>query len=151
MEKLNLVEILNEIMEDMKPSIENKNLTLLNSIPRKLPYILGDQYRLEQVLKNILINAIKFTNQGSITVDAKKGDGNIIISIEDTGIGIKNDELKKIFTKFYQAYTNNDRKSEGTGLGLFICKEIIERHNGKIWAESKLYKGSKFVIEIPYI
>jgi len=151
MEKLNLVEILDEIVEDMKPAIENKRLTLNNSIPKKLPYILGDQYRLEQALKNLIINAIKFTNQGTITIDAKKEDGNILIFFEDTGIGINDNELKKIFTKFYQAYTSNDRNSEGTGLGLFICKEIIERHNGKIWAESKLDKGSKFIVEIPHI
>jgi len=151
MEKLNLVEILDEIVEDMKPAVESKNLTLNNSITRKLPHILGDRYRLEQVLKNLIINAIKFTNQGAITIDAEKEDGNILIFIEDTGIGINNKDLKKIFTKFYQANTSNDRNSEGTGLGLFICKEVIERHNGKIWAESKLDKGSKFVVEIPYI
>ena len=151
MEKLNLVEILDEIVEDMKPAVESKNLTLNNSITRKLPHILGDRYRLEQVLKNLIINAIKFTNQGAITIDAEKEDGNILIFIEDTGIGINNKDIKKIFTKFYQANTSNDRNSEGTGLGLFICKEVIERHNGKIWAESKLDKGSKFVVEIPYI
>ena len=151
MEKLNIVEILDEIVEDMMPAIDSKKLTLINTTPRKLPYILGDRYRLEQVLKNILINAIKFTNQGGITIDAKKEDGNILIFIEDTGIGISNNELKKIFTKFYQAYTSNDRESDGTGLGLFISKEIIKRHNGKIWAESNLDKGSKFIIEIPHI
>jgi PAS domain S-box-containing protein len=150
-EKLNLVEIINEVLEDMKPAIENKNLALKNKIPRKLPYILGDRYRIEQVFKNLLINAIKFTNKGSITLDTKIENCNILIFIEDTGIGIINDELKKIFTKFYQLYTSNDRESDGTGLGLYICKEIIERHNGRIWVESKLDKGSKFIIEIPHI
>jgi PAS domain S-box-containing protein len=150
-EKLNLVEIINEVLEDMKPAIENKKLTLKNKISRKLPYIIGDRYRIEQVFKNLLINAIKFTNQGSITLDAKIENCNILIFIEDTGIGIINNELKKIFTKFYQAYTSNDRESDGTGLGLYICKEIIERHNGRIWAESELDKGSKFIIEIPHI
>ena len=135
----------------MKPAVEGKKLTFINHIPQKLPYILGDRYRLEQVLKNLLINAIKFTDRGSITINAKVKNDHIMISIEDTGIGIADGELSKIFTKFYQAYTNNDRKNEGTGLGLFICKEIVKRHNGKIWAESKSGEGSKFVIEIPYI
>ncbi len=151
MEKLNLVEILDEITEDMKPAIGDKKLAFITHIPKRLPYILGDRYRLEQVLKNLVTNAIKFTDQGSISIMAKEEEKQILISVEDTGIGIANAELKKIFTKFYQAYTSNDRKSEGTGLGLFICKEIITKHNGKIWAESKSGKGSKFVMEIPHI
>ena len=151
MEKLNLVEILGEISEDIKPAVEDKNLALIIRIPQKLPPILGDRYRLEQVLKNLAVNAVKFTDQGSITIKAKEEEKQILISVEDTGIGIADDELKKIFTKFYQVYTSNDRKSEGAGLGLFICREIITKHNGKIWAESKSGKGSKFVMEIPYI
>lgn len=151
MEKLNPVEILDEISEDIKPAIEDRNLALTLHIPQKLPHILGDRRRLEQVLKNLVTNAVKFTDQGSITITAKEEEKQILISVEDTGIGIANAELKKIFTKFYQSYTSNDRKSEGTGLGLFICKEIITKHNGKIWAESKSGKGSKFVMEIPSI
>ena len=75
----------------------------------------------------------------------------IIMSVEDTGVGISKDEVKKIFTKFYQAYTGDDRKNEGTGLGLFICKEILYKHDGDIWAESKTRKGSKFTLKLPYI
>ena len=74
-----------------------------------------------------------------------------MITVTDTGIGISKDELKKIFNKFYQAYTGDDRKNEGTGLGLFICKEILHKHSGDIWAESQLGKGSKFIIKMPYI
>jgi PAS domain S-box-containing protein len=151
MEKINLVNIIEEVVEDMKPAVEAKNLTFNTFISKKLPYIYGDRYRLEQVLKNLLTNAIKFTNQGSITINTKIEDSYLLISIEDTGIGIAEGKLKKIFTKFYQAYTSNNRKSEGTGLGLFICNEIIKRHNGKIWAESKISKGSKFIIRIPSI
>lgn len=151
MEKLNPVGILDEISEDIKPAVEDRNLALIRHIPQKLPPILGDRRRLEQVLKNLVANAVKFTDQGSITIGAKEEEKQILISVEDTGIGIANDELKKIFSKFYQADTSNDRKSEGTGLGLFICKEIITKHNGKIWAESKSGKGSKFVMEIPHI
>jgi len=74
-----------------------------------------------------------------------------MIYVEDTGLGISNDESKKIFNKFYQAYTADDRKHEGTGLGLFICKQIVEKHNGKISVESIPGKGSKFIISLPYI
>ena len=151
MEKIDTVEILNEIIEDMKATIEKKKLKFITKLPRSLPAIMGDRYRLEQVLKNLLENAIKFTDNGFISVTARKKENYIIISVEDTGIGISEGELKKIFTKFYQAYTGDDRINEGTGLGLFICKEIVEKHNGKIWVESKLRKGSKFMIKLPYI
>ncbi|RLF33318.1 MAG: hypothetical protein DRM98_02470 [Thermoplasmata archaeon] len=151
MEKLNTVELLDEIAEDMKPAVENKNLKFIVDIPRDLPNVMGDKYRLSQVLKNILVNAIKFTDEGSISIKAEKKDNYILISVKDTGIGISKDDLKKIFTKFYQAYTGDDRKNEGTGLGLFICKEIVKKHDGEIWVESKLGKGSTFYIKLPYL
>ena len=149
MEKLNIIKILKEISEDMRPIIEGKNLNLIVNIPKDLPYVFGDKYRLEQVFENLLINAIKFTNDGSIKINAKKEEGKIVV--EDSGIGIDKSDLERVFTKFYQVNTNNDRLSEGTGLGLYICKEIIKRHNGIISAESKSNKGSKFIVKIPYI
>jgi signal transduction histidine kinase len=151
MEKLNTVELLHEIAEDMKPTITAKKIELVVTIPKTLPGILGDKYRLSQVLKNLLVNAVKFTDNGSITIGAKKKGDHVLIFVEDTGIGISKNELKKVFTKFYQAYTGDDRKNEGTGLGLFICREILQKHKGKIWVESQLGKGSKFVIQLPYI
>jgi PAS domain S-box-containing protein len=151
MEKLNSVDILDEIVEDMKPVVENKKLKFNSKIPRDLPNIMGDKYRLSQVLKNLLVNAIKFTDHGSISVEALKKKDNILIAVKDTGVGISKDEVNKVFSKFYQAYTGDDRKNEGTGLGLFICKEIIQKHNGKIWVESKIGEGSQFYVRLPYI
>ena len=150
-EKVSTVEILDEIVEDMRPVIEGKDLKFITNIPRDLPDAMGDRNRLSQVLKNLLVNAIKFTDNGSISVEAEKRDDHILIAVKDTGIGISKDELKKIFNKFYQAYTGDDRKNEGTGLGLYICKEIVRKHNGEIWAESKLQEGSQFYIKLPYI
>jgi PAS domain S-box-containing protein len=151
MEKLNPIEILNEIAEDMKPIIEGKNIKFITNIPNDLPNIMGDKHRLSQVLKNLLVNAIKFTDNGSITLGAEKKDQFIEIYVKDTGIGISKGELKKIFNKFYQAYTGDDRKNEGTGLGLFICKQILQKHNGDIWVESDLGRGSAFHIKVPYL
>jgi PAS domain S-box-containing protein len=151
MERLDIVEILDEIAEDMKPVIENKSLKFITKIPRNLPNIMGDRHRLPQVLKNLLVNALKFTDNGSISIEAEEKDNYIIISIKDTGVGISKEELKKIFTKFYQAYTGDDRKNEGTGLGLFICKEILHKHKGDIWVESNIGKGSNFMIKLPYL
>jgi PAS domain S-box-containing protein len=151
MERLDPSAILHEVAEDMKPAITDKNLKFIIDIPKNLPSVMGDKNRLSQVLKNLLGNSLKFTDNGSIVIEAKKKEEHILISIEDTGIGVSSDELKKIFTKFYQAYTGDDRNNEGTGLGLFICKEIIGKHNGKIWAESQVGKRSKFIIQLPYI
>ena len=151
MEKLLLVEILDEIVEDMKQPVESKGLKFITNIPRNLPSIFGDRYRLAQVFKNLLVNAIKFTDHGSISIKAIKNKDHILISITDTGVGISKDEIKKIFNKFYQAYTGHDRRNEGTGLGLFICNEILDKHKGRIWAESELGKGSTFYVKLPYL
>jgi PAS domain S-box-containing protein len=151
MEKLDTVELLAEVGEDMRPAIAAKHLKFNLTIPPDLPHILGDKNRLSQVFKNLIGNALKFTDTGSISVTAQKDDTHILITVADTGIGISKEELKKIFIKFYQAYTGEDRNNEGTGLGLFISKEIIKKHNGKIWAESDVGTGSRFTIELPYI
>jgi signal transduction histidine kinase len=151
MEKIDLVELLNEIVEDMKPAIMNKKLEFRVNIPSPLPHIIGDKNRLSQVLKNLIGNSLKFTDCGYIGLDVEKKDNHILIAVVDTGIGISKDELRKIFTKFYQAYTGEDRNNEGTGLGLFISKEIVKKHNGDIWAESEIGKGSRFIIQLPYI
>jgi PAS domain S-box-containing protein len=149
MVKMDPVELLNEIMEDMRPAITNKKLEFRVNIPTPLPYIIGDKNRLSQVLKNLIGNSLKFTDCGFIALEVEKKDNHIFIAVVDTGIGISNDDLKKIFTKFYQAYTGEDRNNEGTGLGLFISKEIVKKHNGIIWAESEIGKGSRFVIQLP--
>ncbi len=148
-EKINPIDIINETIEDIKPIAIKKKIPIIKKNSDKLPFILGDKFRLEQVIKNLLANAVKFTDEGKIVIEAKEIANKILFIIEDTGIGISNDELDKIFTKFYQSNTGSDRKYEGTGLGLFISKEIVKRHNGKIWAESKIGTGSKFFIEIP--
>ena len=151
MEKLNINQILNEISEDIKPAIKNKKLKLITNIPKELPEVFGDKNRLIQVFKNLLENAIKFTDNGTITIEAEKKNDHLLFAVKDTGIGISKYELKKIFNKFYQAYTGEDRKNEGTGLGLYICKEIVQKHNGEIWAESEIGKGSQFYIKLPYL
>lgn len=149
MEKINIEEVLQNALEDIKPSIENKNLKLIKNFTDELPKIFADKFRLSQVLKNLLGNAVKFTDYGSITLNAWTKDNALFISVEDTGIGISKDEVEKIFTKLYQAYTGEDRKNEGAGLGLYICKEIIHKHKGKIWAKSEISKGSTFTIQLP--
>jgi signal transduction histidine kinase len=150
-EKIETTEILEEIAEDMRPAVEQKKLSLCTDIPQDLSPILGDRHRLSQVLKNLMVNALKFTDEGYIKIKAEEEEKHIVISVEDTGIGIGSSDVKKVFSKFYQAYTGDDRKHEGTGLGLFICKEIVAKHNGKIWVDSVVQKGSTFYVQIPHL
>ncbi|MDG6218814.1 MAG: PAS domain-containing sensor histidine kinase [Candidatus Thermoplasmatota archaeon] len=151
MKKFDSTNLLEEIVEDMKPSIEQKNLIFSVSIPEKLPDIFGDFCRLQQVFKNIFTNAIKFTEEGSISLLAAVETNHLIISISDTGVGIDSDELDNIFEKFYQADTGESRKHEGTGLGLFICREIIRKHKGSIAVRSVPGEGTTFTITLPIL
>lgn len=151
MKKLDSSQLVNEIAEDMKPSIEQKNLTFSVSIQDNLPAIFGDYHRLQQVLKNLFTNALKFTDDGEIEFKATVKNNKLILTVTDTGIGIDPDELDSIFEKFYQADTAESRKHEGTGLGLFICKEIIKKHRGTITANSNPGKGSTFIITLPVL
>ena len=115
--------------------------------------IVADEQKIRQVLLNLLSNAFKFTpDSGSITVKARKvhdaGDF-VEISVEDTGIGISEDDQKKLFHAFQQLDSSVSKKQQGTGLGLNLCRKLVELHNGKIWVESELGKGSRFKFVIP--
>jgi signal transduction histidine kinase len=151
MKKMDSSELVDTIIEDMKPCVNQKNLSFNISVPENLPAIFGDYHRLEQVLKNLFTNSLKFTDEGSIGFEVRVESNKLIISVSDTGIGIDPDELDLIFEKFYQADTAESRKHEGTGLGLFICNEIIHKHKGTITAESVPGKGSTFTITLPVL
>jgi PAS domain S-box-containing protein len=151
MKKFDSSDLIYEIIEDMKPCIEQKNLAFSISIPDQFPKIYGDFNRLQQVLKNLFTNALKFTDEGHIEFTVTIENDQLLLTVADTGIGIDEDELDTIFEKFYQADTAENRKHEGTGLGLFICKEIIKKHKGTITAESHPGKGSTFTITLPIL
>jgi len=110
-----------------------------------------DVIRIAQVMKNLINNAIKFTDQGSVKIGCKKAgnDRNIILYVEDTGVGIATEHFGLIFDQFRQIDGSNTRKFGGTGLGLAICKNLIRMMNGKIWVESEVSKGSLFQVELP--
>jgi signal transduction histidine kinase len=149
-EKFNLKEMITEILSDYEQKIKNrKNIKLSYESQEKDAIIIeADRSRVCQVVYNLLNNAIKFTNEGSITVtiERKHNDNDIVVvSIHDTGTGIDSEMLPKLFTKFAT-------KSEmgGTGLGLFISKSIIEKHGGKIWAENNADgNGATFAFSLP--
>ncbi|VVB53980.1 Methyl sulfide methyltransferase-associated sensor [uncultured archaeon] len=145
---VSLNSILSKTIQDIHPQANDKQITIIKHI-QQLPEIWGDEERLVQVITNLLINAIKFTpHKGKITIKAKEDIEHIKIRISDTGIGIPADKLNSVFERFYQVDGSAKRKYGGVGLGLSICKSIIDKHYGKIWAESN-GKGSTFYILLP--
>ncbi len=127
-----------------KSQLKNKKLDVINEIPENLPAVEADENRLQQILYNLIGNAIKFTETGSVTVRAIERDGKIEISVEDTGIGIPEDKLEAVFQSFEQVDASISRQYGGTGLGLSITKNLVELHGSKIQVDSVLGKGSRF-------
>ncbi|MEO0458318.1 MAG: ATP-binding protein, partial [Cyanobacteria bacterium P01_A01_bin.114] len=128
---------------------QNNSLDISCEVEPDLPAIVGDRDRLIQVIINLLSNAIKFTDQGKVTCCAQRRADDIIISVIDTGIGLAADDLDKVFEKFKQVGEVMTDKPKGTGLGLPICKQIVEHHGGRIWAESSPGQGSTFSFSLP--
>ena len=141
--------VLKGCAETYRAAIERKGLKLVTKIQQKLPKICGDEYKLRQAAENLVSNALKFTEKGTITISAEKEKKGIRISVTDTGVGIKKENLAKLFTKFFQAETGPERRAEGTGLGLTIVKGIVEAHNGEVFVKSTYGKGSTFEFYIP--
>ncbi len=124
-------------------------LQLSLDVAPNLPEVEADKDRLLQVLINLISNAVKFTPAGSITLKAFQTPGEIIFSVIDTGVGIAPDDQEKVFEKFKQVGDTMTDKPKGTGLGLPICKQIVEHHGGRIWVESEPKKGSNFSFALP--
>jgi two-component system phosphate regulon sensor histidine kinase PhoR len=143
-------DILNKSLQLFVPSAIEKKIKLNKKIASNLPNVLCDKERIGDVLNNLIGNAIKFTGEGgSITVEVKQNGKEIQVKISDTGLGIPEKDLPKLFSKFYQSEETKKHVSGGTGLGLYICKSIIEKHKGRIWVESTEGKGSSFYFTIP--
>ena len=152
--KLNLGEYaLGSIVETVMVATESlaatKKLALKTEVSKGLPYGLGDEQRLTQVLLNLVGNAIKFTDVGEVRIAAVALNGYFTVSVCDTGPGIPPEECDRIFEKFRQVDSSNTRTKGGTGLGLAIAKDIVEMHSGRIWVNSRLGKGSTFRMELP--
>lgn len=153
-EPFSVNELVNNVHTIMQFKAEEKGLGLLKDIPSENLIVEGDATRLRQILINLIGNAIKFTEKGLVTTtmqSEKVGEKlNLHFTVSDTGIGIDEDRMGKIFESFEQAYSDTSRKFGGTGLGLSISKKLVELHSGKIWVESKKGKGSQFHFVIPY-
>jgi two-component system sensor histidine kinase BaeS len=127
-----------------------KNIALEAKIESNLPEIEVDPERMKQVFGNILDNALRYTPEnGRITLSAEVVDHNVEVKIQDTGPGVSAEDLDRIFERFYRTETSRNRDKGGSGLGFAIAKSIVEKHNGKIWAESKLGEGLTVIVQLP--
>ena len=148
-QNLNIKEVVNENLASIKVNAANKKISIKSEIKYDIE-VLADRNMLNTVIRNLLSNALKFTHtEGFVTIKALKTDDHIILSVKDTGIGIPEEELTKLF-RLDVKYTNlGTAQEKGTGLGLLLCKEFVEKHGGKIWVESKFGKGSEFKFTLP--
>ena len=147
----NLLEIINASIDDIMPQIDEKKVTITKELEGDT-FCLCDSEKIAQVLNNLLLNSLDFVpkENGKIDIKLQHHGTDAEITIKDNGIGIEDDQLKRLFVKFYQADLSTTREHGGTGLGLSICKGIIENHGGKIWARSEgLGKGIEFHILLP--
>ena len=147
-EEFNLSNIVQEIKDSFKVAAEKKGLELSLEMPENLA-IKSDELRMKQVLINFVSNALKFTDKGKVEMKVAKEDGKVEVSVRDTGIGIKKEHMGMLFRAFGQTPTEGRPKREGTGLGLYLSKKVVDLLGGEIKAESELGKGSVFTFTLP--
>ena len=143
--------ILTKVTEDLRNQAQQKNITLNLNLPAEvLPKVIADPIRISEVITNLAANAINYTNPGGrVDITAQVSPSEITTIVSDTGIGIPADALPNLFNKFFRVSNTKQQSSKGTGLGLYIAKEIITKLNGKIWVESEAGQGSKFYFTLP--
>ncbi|THB67135.1 MAG: PAS domain-containing sensor histidine kinase [Desulfovibrio sp.] len=149
MEQVDVTDVVFRSLEATRILFKRKGLTVEERVSQDLPRVRGDLDRLMQVLINLLANAAKFTEQGRVVCRAEVKDGTVVLSVEDTGVGMEPHELEHIFDKFTQIGDTLTDKPRGTGLGLPISKEIVEHHGGSMWVKSRPGQGSVFSFSIP--
>ncbi|MEO6906026.1 MAG: response regulator, partial [Ginsengibacter sp.] len=151
-EKVSLSEVVERAVSATTSLFDQKDIKLIKKIEDNIPDIIGDPDKLIQVVINLFSNAVKFTENGGVTCKVFQKDNEVIVSVSDTGIGIAPEDYGAVFEQFKQVGGDTlTDKPKGTGLGLPICKEIVEHHGGHIWVESKIGKGSIFSFSIPFI
>ncbi len=149
MTAVSLQTVIRDVVDRLRPTAELHHQTLTIDAPDLTP-VQGNQRRLEQVVANLLGNAIKYTpDRGLIAVTLHEDDGFLVLQVSDTGIGISLDDQRRIFDKFYRVESEATERIGGTGLGLSIVKAIVKKHSGRVWVQSELGKGSTFTVLLP--
>jgi signal transduction histidine kinase len=152
--------MIDTLMDHYQVLANEKKIKLVKDLDDNLPLFSFDKFRVEQVVRNFLSNALKFTPpEGTITIttklkkqkdlDSKDMQMYAEIVVLDTGVGIEKEELNKVFNKYEQTEAGKDASLKGTGLGLAICREIVDLHNGSVWVDSVLHEGSRFGFSLP--
>jgi signal transduction histidine kinase len=148
-EILMILPLINQATELLKASAQEKSITISAQLPENIT-VFADQAMIGTILRNLISNAIKFTyNSGKINISAEQTEEELMVSVRDNGVGIKPEDIEKLFRIDENRSTLGTQNEKGTGLGLILCKEFIEKHGGKIWVESTVGKGSNFYFTIP--
>lgn len=153
-EKINLVDVTRAAVEAFSGAYLSKGIALELDVADAALYAITDSDKIRQVFANLMSNALKFTSEGKVTISVKRvwdrtGKGFIQLAVADSGPGLAASQLERVFEQFYQVENDQSRKIQGTGLGLTICKQIIEHYQGNIWAESELGKGATMLFTLP--
>ena len=163
---INVIDFTSSIIEGLQPKADAKQLRIffkaaaptteaasdhgLRSIA-PMYYVHLDSDHLREVLSNLIENAIKYTPAGEVVVDVQGDEEHVVVSIADSGIGIPTEDIPHLFQKFYRVDNSDTREIGGTGLGLYLCRRLVETMGGRIWVESEYKKGSKFFVELPRV
>lgn len=145
---VDLATVITSAHDAILPLTRGKPIALKVEIQEGLPSLTADENRIRQILLNILSNAVKFTDEGQICVEARQQDGSVLITVRDTGSGIAPEDVELVFEQFVQTESGL-RQGAGTGLGMPITKSLVEAHGGRIWLESELNVGTTFYVELP--
>jgi two-component system phosphate regulon sensor histidine kinase PhoR len=149
LESVNLKDMITAILHAFEPGISSKNLKIDTKVLLDPPTITADRFKLEQVFINLIDNAIKYTDQGSIGLSVEKDGDSAVIAVEDSGVGIPEEDLPRVFERFYVVDKSRSRKLGGTGLGLSIVKHIVLLHNGSVDITSNVGEGTRVTITLP--
>jgi signal transduction histidine kinase len=138
------------LVRSLRPVADASKITVLTALPAGMPLVRGDRERLTQALVNLFQNALKYTPAGGLVrLEASASATHVRISVQDTGIGVAQEDLERIFEPFYRTDASRARTTGGAGLGLTLVRELIEAMNGTIHAESEPGRGSRFSLELP--
>ncbi|GIK12180.1 MAG: ammonium transporter [Candidatus Brocadia sp. AMX2] len=149
-EEFSVENAINEVLNTIMGSSHKKGISIRTHVHEDIPSLMADKVKFKQIMFNLLSNAVKFTPEnGRITINARLSNQHVQIAVSDTGIGIKSDDMNKLFEAFRQVDGSYARRYEGTGLGLILTKRLVELHGGKIWAKSEYGKGSTFTFTLP--
>jgi signal transduction histidine kinase len=142
--------VIDELRETMLPTAKEKGIELVENLPADLPAVKADRAKLRRIILNLLSNALKFTQKGGrVEVRAEREEGGVRISVSDTGVGIASEDVARLFDKYEQARSRATRGEKGTGLGLYITRQLVELHGSEIKVESEIGKGSTFSFTLP--